>query len=149
MNHIPKGDFACPNCREEKTVKSSGRRTLTKTSSTRSLRSQASNDEEVPAVISRPVAQLIDGMSNFFLPKKNKLTNSQRQQSVQKAMNILRNKTIKSSKKNILKRLHTRLQPETKNGKKSQLLARNILSASKKSRIRRKPLNLFDETPAE
>ncbi|CAF5222390.1 unnamed protein product, partial [Rotaria magnacalcarata] len=109
LNHIPKGDFACRNCREDGTMKSSGRKSLTTASSTRSLRSRTSNDDEIPIVMSRPVAQLIDGMSNFFLPKKHQ-NNSQRQQSVQKAMNYLRNKTIKSSSQTILKRLNTRLQ---------------------------------------
>ncbi|CAF4246552.1 unnamed protein product, partial [Rotaria magnacalcarata] len=90
-------------------MKSSGRKSLTTASSTRSLRSRTSNDDEIPIVMSRPVAQLIDGMSNFFLPKKHQ-NNSQRQQSVQKAMNYLRNKTIKSSSQTILKRLNTRLQ---------------------------------------
>ncbi|CAF4189752.1 unnamed protein product, partial [Rotaria magnacalcarata] len=72
--------------------------------------------------------------------------NSQRQQSVQKAMNYLRNKTIKSSSQTILKRLNTRLQAKNKNEKdKNQLLARNILASSKTSRIRRKPLNLSDD----
>ncbi|CAM4797785.1 unnamed protein product [Rotaria magnacalcarata] len=145
LNHIPKGDFACRNCREDGTMKSSGRKSLTTASSTRSLRSRTSNDDEIPIVMSRPVAQLIDGMSNFFLPKKHQ-NNSQRQQSVQKAMNYLRNKTIKSSSQTILKRLNTRLQAKNKNEKdKNQLLARNILASSKTSRIRRKPLNLSDD----
>ena len=65
---------------------------LTKKSSTRSLRSNNSTEDETPTVITRPVAQLIDGMSNFFLPKKDKMINNnniQRQQSVQKAMKYL------------------------------------------------------------
>ncbi|CAF3351175.1 unnamed protein product [Rotaria socialis] len=146
LNHIPKGDFACHNCREDRTMKSSGRKSLTTASSTRSLRSHNYNDDEMPIVMSRPVAQLIDGMSNFFLPKKHQNNNSQRQQSVQKAMNYLRNKTIKSSSQTILKRLNTRLQSTNKKEKdKNQLLARNILASSKTSRIRRKPLSLSDD----
>ena len=112
-------------------MKSPRKKSLTKTSSTRSLRSKnSSEDESSPAVISRPVAQLIDGMSKFFLPKKDTINNSQRQQSVQKAMKYLRNQTSKS-----------KISPTRKN----QLLARSILASSKTSRLRRKPLILTDE----
>ncbi|CAF3716208.1 unnamed protein product [Adineta steineri] len=151
LNHIPKGDFACSNCRNDGTIKS----TSTRTSTTRSLRSKNSNEEEpttttTPTVITRPVAQLIDGMSNFFLPKKEKMNNNnniQRQQSVQKAMKYLRNKTIKPSNNKVLKRLNT--IPSTKSKTvEDQLLARSILSSSKKSRIRRKPINLTDNSPS-
>jgi hypothetical protein len=76
-------------------------------------------------------------MSNFFLPKKDKINNSQRQQSVQKAMKYLRNKTIKASKTKIFQTSPTR---------KNQLLARSILASSKTSRIRRKPVVLTDES---
>ena len=118
-------------------MKSNRKKTsLTKTSSTRSLRSKnSSEDETTPTVITRPVAQLIDGMSNFFLPKKDKINNSQRQQSVQKAMKYLR-----TSKSKLLAHSPTR---------KNQLLARSVLAASKTSRLRRKPLILSDETPSK
>lgn len=77
-------------------------------------------------------------MSNFFLPKKDKTNNNnQRQQSVQKAMKYLRNKTMKSSNKKILPVSPTR---------KNQLLARSILASSKTPRIRRKPVILTDES---
>jgi len=79
-------------------------------------------------------------MSNFFLPKKDKINNIQRQQSVQKAMKYLRNKTIKPKP---LKRLNTTI-PITKT--KNQLLARSILASSKIPRIRRKPVNLTDDS---
>ncbi|CAF1143595.1 unnamed protein product [Rotaria sp. Silwood1] len=151
LNHIPKGDFICHNCRHDETIKSSEKKSLMKkTSSTRSLRSHNSNEDDIPMIMSRPVAQLIDGMSNFFLPKKHKINNTQRQQSVQKAMNYLRNKTIKTSNRNVLKRLNTKLPSSTTTTKnennKNQLIARSILASSKTSRIRRKPLNLSDDT---
>jgi hypothetical protein len=80
-------------------------------------------------------------MSNFFLPKKDKINNSQRQQSIQKAMKYLRNKTLKSSNsKKIFQTSPTR---------KNQLLARSILDSSKTPRIRRKPVILTDESPAK
>ncbi|CAF3249154.1 unnamed protein product [Rotaria sp. Silwood2] len=150
LNHIPKGDFICHNCRRDETIKSSGKKSLMKTSSTtRSLRSHNSNEDDIPMIISRPVAQLIDGMSNFFLPKKHKINNTQRQQSVQKAMNYLRNKTIKSSNRNVLKRLNAKIQStKTNENNKNQLIARSILASSKTSRIRRKPLNLTDDSPS-
>ena len=147
LNHIPKGDFACPNCRNDGTSK----KRLTKKSSTRSLRSNNSTEDETPTVISRPVAQLIDGMSNFFLPKKDKIINNnnniQRQQSVQKAMKFLRNKTIKPSNTKALKRLNTvPTTTTTKNvNDKNRLIARSILASSKIPRVRRKPLNLTEE----
>ncbi|UJR10028.1 hypothetical protein I4U23_014251 [Adineta vaga] len=141
LNHIPKGDFACTNCRQDGTAKAGKQKSLKKTSSTRSLRSKNSSEDETPSVISRPVAQLIDGMSNFFLPKKDKINNIQRQQSVQKAMKYLRNKPSNSK---VLKRIHT--VPMAKN--KNQSLARSILASSKTSRARRKPLNLVDDSPS-
>jgi hypothetical protein len=119
-------------------MKSSRKKSLTKTSSTRSLRSKTSTEDELsPTVITRPVAQLIDGMSNFFLPKKDKINNSQRQQSVQKAMKYLRNKTSKS-----------KTFPPSPT-RKNQLLARSILASSKTQRLRKKPVNLTDESPSE
>jgi len=116
-------------------MKSSRKKSLTKTPPTRSLRNKTSTEDEIsPTIITRPVAQLIDGMSNFFLPKKDKINNSQRQQSVQKAMKYLRNKTSKS------KTLPT--SPTRKN----QLLARSILASSKTQRLRKKPVILTDES---
>ncbi|CAF1051676.1 unnamed protein product [Rotaria sordida] len=150
LNHVPKGDFICHNCRNESEKKS----LIKTTSSKRSLRSHNSNEDEIPMIISRPVAQLIDGMSNFFLPKKHKLNNNnnnntKRQKSVQKAMNYLRNKTIKTSNRNILKRLNQTIQTtKTNDNDKNQLIARSILASSKTSRIRRKPLNLTDDSPS-
>ncbi|CAF0753313.1 unnamed protein product [Adineta ricciae] len=141
LNHVPKGEFACANCRQDGTVKAAKQKSLKKTASKRSLRSQNSSEEDIPPVITRPVAQLIDGMSNFFLPKKDKMNNIQRQQSIQKAMKYLRNKPSNSK---ALKRLQT--IPLTK--KKSQSLARSILASSKIPRIRRKPLNLTDDSPS-
>ncbi len=91
-------------------------------------------------MISRPVAQLIDGMSNFFLPKKDQMNNNQRKQSVQKAMKYLRNKTIKPSHTKILKTSPTR---------NNQLLARSILASSKIPRIRKKPVILTDESSSK
>jgi molybdopterin biosynthesis enzyme len=79
-------------------------------------------------------------MSNFFLPKKDKINNIQRQQSVQKAMKYLRNKP------KALKRLNTTI-PITKN--KNQLLARSILASSKIPRIRRKPGNQTDDSSSK
>jgi len=79
-------------------------------------------------------------MSNFFLPKKDKINNNnnnQRQQSVQKAMKFLRNKT---SNTKIVQTSPTR---------KNQLLARSILASSKTQRIRRKPVVSTDESPAK
>jgi hypothetical protein len=89
-------------------------------------------------------------MSNFFLPKKDKINNNniQRQQSVQKAMKFLRNKTIKPSNTKVLKRLNT--TPATKKEKyKNQSLARSILASSKTPRVRRKPLNLTEDSPSK
>lgn len=96
---------------------------------TRSLRSKTVSEEKLSPVLTRPVAQLIDGMSNFFLPNKDKLNNNtnnnnKRQQSVQKAMKFLRNKNSKN---------------------KNQLIARSILASSKTPRVRRKPVTLTDE----
>lgn len=128
-------------------MKSSEKKAFIKTPSTRSLRSNNSNDDELSVVISRPVAQLIDGMSNFFLPKKNTTNISQRQQSVQKAMNYLRNKKNKSCNANVLKRFNKILKTKTKReNNKSQSLARSILNSSKTPRIRRKPVNLTDDS---
>jgi hypothetical protein len=108
-------------------MKSSRKKSLTKTPPTRSLRNKTSTEDEIsPTIITRPVAQLIDGMSNFFLPKKDKINNSQRQQSVQKAMKYLRNKTSPT--------------------RKNQLLARSILASSKTQRLRKKPVILTDES---
>jgi len=77
-------------------------------------------------------------MSNIFLPNKPKSNNS-RQQSVQKAMKYLREKkTLKSSKKNLLKRL----QSPTIDSKSNQLLAENILASSKTQRIKKNDLYL-------
>ena len=123
---------------------------MKKSLSTRALRSNNSTEDESPVVISRPVAQLIDGMSNFFLPKKDKINNIQRQQSVQKAMKYLRNKTIKPASTKVLKRLNTVPMTTKKNeNDKNQLLARSILASSKTPRIRRKPVNLTDDSPSE
>ena len=145
MYHIPKNDFACHKCRHDGTIKSSEENVLRKTPSTRSLRSNISTEDETPIVISRPVAQLIDGMSNFFLPKKLRMNNIQRQQSVQKAMSYLRKKT---SNQKVLKRLHATPATAKKNEQeKNQLLARSILASSKTTRIRRKPLNFIDRSP--
>jgi len=85
-------------------------------------------------------------MSNFFLPKKDKINNTnnnnnnQRQQSVQKAMKFLRNKITKHSNTKILQTSPTR---------KNQLLARSILASSKTQRIRRKPVISTDESPSK
>jgi GTP-binding protein EngB required for normal cell division len=121
-------------------MKSSRKKSLTRTSSTRSLRSKTSTEDELsPTIITRPVAQLIDGMSNFFLPKKDKINNSQRQQSIQKAMKYLRNKTSKS------KSFPSSSSPTRKN----QLLARSILASSKTERLRKKPVILTDESSSK
>lgn len=118
-------------------MKSSRKKSVTRTSSTRSLRSKTSTEDELsPTIITRPVAQLIDGMSNFFLPKKDKINNSQRQQSIQKAMKYLRNKTSKSK---------SFPSPTRKN----QLLARSILASSKTERLRKKPVILTDESSSK
>ncbi|CAF3942186.1 unnamed protein product, partial [Rotaria sp. Silwood1] len=57
---------------------------------------------------------------------------------------------IKTSNRNVLKRLNTKLPSSTTTTKnennKNQLIARSILASSKTSRIRRKPLNLSDDT---
>ena len=118
-------------------------------SSSSSIRSRRSvNEDETPPVISRPVAQLIDGMSNFFLPNKAKTATS-RQQSVQKAVKYLREK--KNNNHQSLKRLQSSL--ETKSMKentdlKNQLLAKSILASSKTPRIKKKPLDFPDDLPS-
>ncbi len=141
MNTIPKGDFACHLCYDE--IKSTPKKTLIKTlssSSTRSHHSHTSNNDNISTIISDPVAQIIDGMSNFFLPNKQK-PNHIRQQSVQKAMKYLREKkTLKSSNKNLLKRLHS--SPiNSRSNEENELLGKNLLTSSKKQRIKRILLN--------
>lgn len=137
LTHIPKGDFACYNCRDDGTIKLNKKKSSTRTSSTRSNRNKIElNDEKHPKIISRSVSQLIDGMSNFFLPKKDKTSNHKRQQSVQKAMKILRNKTNKLTNK-------TAIIKKKENGKS------RISVTSKTSRIRRKPLELTDESSSK
>mgnify|MGYP001026567112 FL=1 len=125
LHHIPKGDFACPTCRTDGTTRSPNRKKSENKTPTRSLRSKTISEEKISPVLTRPVAQLIDGMSNFFLPKKDKSNNNnnnKRQQSVQKAMKILRHK--------------------------NQSMARSILASSKTPRLRRKPVILTDESAA-
>ncbi len=138
LNTIPKGDFACHLCRDE--IPSSNLLKTLSSSSIRSRRSNNSNDDD-DDIISRPVAQLIDGMSTFFLPNKQKC-NTIRQQSVQKAMKYLREKkTIKISNKKLLKRLHspTLNIKSSKENKdlKNKFLAKTILASSKTQRIRK------------
>ena len=134
--------FLKVNCRTDGTMK--------KSLSTRALRSNNSTEDETAAVISRPVAQLIDEMSNFFLPKKDQMNNIERQQSVQKAMKYLINKTIKPWNTKVLQRLNTVPMTTNKNeNDKNQLLARSILASSKTPRIGRKPVNLTNDSPSE
>ena len=86
--------------------------------------------------MTRPVAQLIDGMSNFFLPNKGKTTTN-RQQSVQKAMKYLREKKTQRKFKRLAKSM-----------KENELLAKSILASSKTPRIiKKKPLDFTDENP--
>jgi hypothetical protein len=75
-------------------------------------------------------------VSNFFLPYKQK-TNHIRQQSVQKAMKYLRGKkTLKSSNKKLLKRLHSEvINPRTND--ENDLLAKSILVSSKTQRLKK------------
>ena len=161
LNTIPKGDFSCHHCRDDKPTAaftpspskilvptlSSSSSSSSSTASSHSRRSNQANEIETPAVISRPVAQLIDGMSNFFLPHKLKV-NTTRHHSVQKAMKYLREKKPNQ----LLKRLHS----SNHNGKttkenldlKHELLAKSILASSKLPRIRKKPTNLDDDVPS-
>lgn len=142
LHHVPKGDFACDNCRADGS-------NISKRKST-STRTPQPSKKSSAAVITRPVAQLIDGMSNFFLPNKDKMKNQQRQQSVQKAMKYLRNQTSNSK---LIKRLQTTSKKWKstatirKDTYRNQLLARSILDSSKTTRIRRKPANLGDTSP--
>lgn len=101
-------------------------------SSKRSQRSHNSDNEETAPTSSRPVAPLVDGVSNFFKPKTNQI----RQQSVQKAMKFLRDKkTIKPSGKKLVKRLHspTSTLKSSKENRdvKSKLLGKAISDSSK------------------
>ena len=80
-------------------------------------------------------------MSNIFVPNKPK-SNHSRQQSVQKAMKYLREKkTIKTSNKQLLKRLQSSRLNQENNDLKDNLLAKDILDSSKIQRIRKKLLN--------
>ncbi|CAF0995130.1 unnamed protein product [Adineta steineri] len=98
LNTIPKGDFACHLCHDE--IELSPKKSL---SPIRSLRNNHSNNDNTSPII----AQHNDNVSNFFLPNNHK-KNHIRQQSVQKAMKYLRDKkTLTSSKKKLLKRLHS------------------------------------------
>ncbi|CAF2903185.1 unnamed protein product [Rotaria sp. Silwood2] len=136
LNSIPKGDFACHVCHNE--IMSSPNKNLSSlsSSSTRSRRSNISNDNNTSEIVSRPVAQLMDGMSNYFLPNKPNHNNI-RQHCVQKAMKYLReNKTLKSSNRKLLKRLHSSKIIKENN----QLLTKTILNSSKTQRIRKKLL---------
>ncbi|CAF0824535.1 unnamed protein product [Adineta steineri] len=100
LNTIPKGDFACHLCHDE--IELSPKKSLS-LSPTRSLRNNHSNNDNTSPII----AQHNDNVSNFFLPTNHK-KNHIRQQSVQKAMKYLRDKkTLTSSKKKLLKRLHS------------------------------------------
>ncbi|CAF5226108.1 unnamed protein product, partial [Rotaria magnacalcarata] len=97
-------------------------------SSTRSRRSINLNDDD-------------DDIANFFIPNKQNLNNI-RQQSVQKAMKYLReNKTIKSTNKKLLKRIHATTLNTSAIKENDELLAETILSSSKSPRIRKKLLN--------
>ncbi|CAF3643481.1 unnamed protein product [Rotaria sordida] len=150
LNNIPKGDFACHACHDE--IMSSPNKNLS-SSSTRSRRSNISNDENTSKIISYPVAQVIDNMSNFFIPNKSN-HNDIRQQSVQKAMKYLReNKTLKSSNRKLLKRLHSSSSSNIIK-ENDQLLTKTNLISSKSQRIRKKLLqdddlcsNLQTSTP--
>ncbi|CAF0895935.1 unnamed protein product [Didymodactylos carnosus] len=107
-------------------------------------------DTPLTPILSRSVAQLIDGMTNFFLPKKQKQTksstvilpsNQHRQNSVQKAAQFLR----KKKQQQTIKRLNNKnkhLNSNNNGGNRS--LAKHVLAATKTERIKRKPV-LLDE----
>ncbi|CAF0751279.1 unnamed protein product [Rotaria sp. Silwood1] len=138
LNNIPKGDFACHGCHDE--IMSSSNKNLSlsssSSSSTRSRRSNASINNNTSEVVSDSIAQVDDSMTNYCLPNKSNYNNI-RQQSIQKAMKYLReNKTLKSSNKKLLKRLHsTNIIKEN-----HQSLAKTITNSSKTQRIRKKLL---------
>ena len=149
LESIPKGDFACHLCRPDviNQLNVSPKKTFVKTLSSSSIRSRRSlnleevNEKDSLSSPARPVAPLHDGVSNFFLTKKQKV-NANRQNSVQKAMKYLREK--KTTK--LLKRLHSPTL-EMKSRKenidvKNQMIAESILNSSKTSRPRKKTNNI-------
>ena len=152
LDYVPKGDFACRLCQNEISTSSNKSliKTLSSSSSTSSLStlSRRSNnliDDNSAAIMSRPVAQLIDGMSSFFLPNKDHIKNL-RHQSIHKTMKYLReNEIIKSSNTKLPKKLHSSSldsKPTRENNKlKNKLLARTILASSKTKRITKRLVN--------
>ncbi|CAF4226030.1 unnamed protein product [Rotaria socialis] len=140
LNSIPKGDFACNVCRDEILLSPNKNLSSSSSSSTRSRRSINLNGEDPPATLSQSVTELDDGIANFFIPNKQNLNNI-RQQSVQKAMKYIReNKTIKSTNKKLLKRIHATTLNTNTIKENEELLAETILSSSKTPRIRKKLL---------
>ncbi|CAF2098763.1 unnamed protein product, partial [Rotaria magnacalcarata] len=129
LNSIPKGDFACNVCRDEILLSPPNKNlSSSSSSSTRSRRSINLNDDD-------------DDIANFFIPNKQNLNNI-RQQSVQKVMKYLReNKTIKSTNKKLLKRIHATTLNTSAIKENDELLAETILSSSKSPRIRKKLLS--------
>ncbi|CAF0890988.1 unnamed protein product [Didymodactylos carnosus] len=164
LTQIPKDEFMCDFCRDEGMSEELNKSPQKKQDSTKSNSSpnkirphnskKLDNEEEQEAenpstpTLSRSVAQLIDGMTNFFLPKKQKQTtstatlmqpNQRRQNSVQKAAQCLRKKTQQQT---IKRSNNQNKQLNSNSNTENRSLAKHVLAATKTERIRRKPVVL-------